>query len=69
VRLGDAIPGRTSLSDNSLAFREFARNEGSSVANDQADGSGKRDVMTLAVTKGAILGTLTSGSTEENAAR
>jgi hypothetical protein len=26
-------------------------------------------VMTLAVTKGAILGTLTSGSTEESAAR
>ncbi len=26
-------------------------------------------VMTLAVTKGAILGTVTSGSTEESAAR
>jgi len=35
----------------------------------EAEGSGNGYVMTLAVTKGAILGTVTSGSTEESAVR
>jgi len=58
-----------------VTFRQFPRfprirpDRRSSVANDQADGSGNWYVLTLAVTKGAILGTVTSGSTEDSAAR